>query len=184
MTISKSVSNLTVHQTTFLPDDLQDFVWFGYYTGWRHGQIANLKWQEVEQNVVRLGPEKVKNKSGLVLPLVGELDRIMTRRLAVQREAVPWVFYHIRHGIVQPVGRFDKAWKIACVKAGLPTDKATKMHFHDLRRTTARNLNRAGVPDRIAISLMGDKTRSMYDRYNIVDEEDMREASARMQDWL
>ena len=86
--------------------------------------------------------------------------------------------------ILQPVGRFDKAWKTACAKAGLPIEKETKRRFHDLRRTTARNLNRAGVPDRIAMSLMGHKTRAMYDRYNIVDEEDMRAASAQMQAWL
>ena len=35
---------------------------------------------EVEQDVIRLGPEKVKNKSGLVLPLVGELLDIIERR--------------------------------------------------------------------------------------------------------
>jgi integrase len=120
----------------------------------------------------------------LVLPLVGELGNIIDRRLAVQREDAPWVFYRIHNGEVQPVGRFDKAWKTACQQAGLPVDRATKKHFHDLRRTTARNLNRAGVPDRIAMSLMGHKTRSMYDRYNIVNEEDMRDASAQMQEWL
>lgn len=74
---------------SFLPEDLQDFVRFGYYTGWRHGQIAQLQWSEVEPEVIRLGPEKVKNKSGLVLPLVGELTEIMTRRRAVQRPEVP-----------------------------------------------------------------------------------------------
>jgi integrase len=77
------------------------------------------------------------------------------------------------------VGRFDKAWRTALTKAGLPFRR-----FHDLRRTTARNLNRAGVPDRIAMQLMGHKTRAMYDRYNIVDEDDMREASAQMQAFL
>lgn len=82
------------------------------------------------------------------------------------------------------MARFDKVWKTACRQAGLPGEKATKKRFHDLRRTTARNLNRAGVPDRIAMSLMGHKTHAMYDRYNIVDEDDMRDASSQMQDWL
>src|SRR5215471_8274756 len=133
---------------------------------------------------MRLGPEKVKNKSGLVLPLVGELLEIIERRRQVWLQNAPWVFYRCMQGAVWPVGRFDKAWKTACQQAGLPVEKATKRRFHDLRRTTARNLNRAGVSDRIAMSLMGHKTRAMYDRYNIVDEDDMREASAQMQDWL
>jgi integrase len=136
----------------------------------------------VEDNVIRLGPEKVKNKSGLVLPLVGELLEIIERRRRVQLQRWPYVFYRTTEkSILQPVRRFDKAWKSACAKAGWPVDKATKRRFHDLRRTTARNLNRAGVPDRIAMALMGHKTHAMYDRYNIVDEEDMREASAQMQ---
>jgi integrase len=60
---------------SFLPEDLKDFVRFRYYTGWRHGQIASLSWSEVEEDVIRLGPEKVKNKNGLVLPLTGEVRK-------------------------------------------------------------------------------------------------------------
>jgi integrase len=105
----------------------------------------------------------------------------MERRRKVRLEGWPYVFYRsIKGGKVQPVGRFDKAWKMACRKAGLPVDKDTKKHFHDLRRTTARNLNRAGVPDPIAMRIMGHKTRAMYDRYNIVDEDDMREGLRKM----
>lgn len=59
------------------------------------------------------------------------------------------------------MARFDKAWKTACLQAGLPVEKAAKKQFHDLRRTTARNLNRAGVPDWIAMALMGHKTHDV-----------------------
>ena len=119
-----------------------------------------------------------------MLPLIDELADIIERRRAARLERIPWVFHRIIKGRIQPVGRFDKAWKTACKQAGLPVERPVKKHFHDLRRTTARNLNRAGVPDPIAMQLMGHKTRAMYDRYNIVNEEDMRDALAKMQQRL
>ena len=39
--------------------------------------------------------------------------------------------------------------------------------------TTARNLNRTGAPDPIAMRIMDYKTRAMYDHSNIVDEQDI-----------
>jgi hypothetical protein len=42
------------------------------------------------------------------------------------------------------------------------------------------NVERAGVPEKVGMTLMGHKTRSIYDRYNIIVEEDMREAVAKL----
>jgi integrase len=111
---------------------------------------------------------------------MGEVAAIMARRRAAQDAASPYVFH--RQG--KPVKDFRKAWRTACRKAGIPAGAPQGRVFHDLRRTTARNLSRADVPDRIAMAMMGHKTRAMYDRYNIVDEEDIRRGMRRAEDYI
>jgi integrase len=166
----------------FLPEDLKDYVRFGYLTGWRKGEIAQLAWEHVEAHAIRLPPHISKNKDGRVLTLVGQLAEILERRRALRRDDIPWVFFR---DTGQPVKRFARSWKTASHKAELPVpvEKNKRKTFHALRRTSARDLSCAGVPDRIAMQLMGHKTRSIDDRYNIVNEDDISTALTRAEEY-
>src|SRR6266566_327348 len=70
---------------------------------------------------------------------------------------------------------FRRAWVTACKKAGIPERVP-----HDFRRTAVRNLERAGVPRSTAMKMVGHRTESIYRRYAIVSEGDLREAAQKL----
>jgi integrase len=160
-----------------LPDYLKPVVEFLYLSGWRKGAACNLEWRDIdlEGRTARLRIESSKNKEPWILPLAGRLWEIIQTALSERRLDCPYVF----HWGGRKIGDFKKAWKTACKKSGL---EGTLVH--DLRRCAARNLSRAGVPEVVAMKITGHKTNSMYRRYRIVDENELREAQERLQGHL
>ncbi len=175
-----------------LPPDYQDILDFGYHSGWRKGEIVHLEWRDVDRDagVIRLRPELSKNHEGRVLALSEPLRTMIERRWKARSLGCLLVFQKDD----RPIGDWRKTWTRACIRAGffrvikLDTETVEKNAptklFHDLRRTVVRNLIRAGVPERVAMSVTGHKTRSVFDRYNIVSEADLRQATCRLAEYV
>ena len=79
-------------------------------------------------------------------------------------------------GTGRRVRDFRRMWAKACDAAGLPG-----LLFHDLRRTAARNLRRAGVPETVIMKIGGWLTRSVFERYAIVSRNDIADAMLKLQ---
>jgi integrase len=154
---------------------------FPYITGWRvPSEVLTLTWPQVsfDGDSVRLEPGTTKNDEGRTFPFTDDLRALLEEQRArteeVQRQTgqiVPYVFH--RRG--KPIKDFRGAWDTACRGAGIPGRIP-----HGFRRTAVRNLVRAGVPERVAMQLTGHKTRSVFERYNIINEADLQDAAAKL----
>jgi integrase len=165
-----------------LPEHLKGFIVFAYRSGWRISEIASLTWSQVDRHegIVRLEADESKNAEARTLYLDEELKNVLHSQWTLRkrgRKMLPYVFRN-EYG-TDKVKRFDKAWKKACREAGI----GVKI-FHDFRRTAVRNMVRSGVPERVAMLVSGHKTRSVFDRYNIVNDEDLKLAAERHSAYL
>jgi integrase len=169
-----------------LPTDLQNVATFAYLTGWRvPSEVLTLQWRQIDTTagVVRLEPDSTKNDEGRTFPYDGllELKTAIDEQRSSRPEGqiCPWVFQRDGAPFLDADGAASKAfrvaWKDACKAAGCPGRIP-----HDFRRTAVRNLVRAGVPEKVAMQLTGHKTRSVFDRYDIVNEADLRAAVRRL----
>jgi integrase len=168
-----------------LPGDLQDYVLFAWLTGMRKSEIASLRWHSVADGVLILEGKHAKTKRPRMLPLEGELGELIERRRAARLVMRPDGTTELNERIFhradgRPVKSFGNAWRNACAAAGLAPGKL----FHDLRRSAARNMIRAGVPQHICMLITGHETASMFRRYAISEESDLREALRRTQEHL
>jgi integrase len=140
-----------------------------------------LKWSNVDfvAGEIRLDPGTTKNGEPRVFPMSVELRKLLGDRHS--KGVFPGAYVFMARG--RKVGQIFKTWHKACFDAGLPCVVGTDGKlirslriFHDLRRSAAREMANRGIPQHIIQKLMGHKTASMFQRYAIVSDADLRSA--------
>jgi integrase len=144
-----------------------------YTFGWRKSELLNLRVRQVDlaSRTIRLEVGETKNDEGRTAVMTSLIYTLL-EQCVIGKRADDHVF--TRDG-GQPIRDFRGAWTRICTKAKTPG-----LLFHDLRRTAVRTMVRRGIPERVAMTISGHKTRSVFDRYNIVSESDLRAAAQRL----
>jgi integrase len=180
-----------------LPEDLQAAITVAYTFGWRmQSEVLSLERRhlDLDAGTLRLDPGTTKNDDGRLVYLTPELKTLLAAQVdrvkALERKLgriIPWLFPHLKgsdpgtaHGPKRTIlgaqrRDFRRAWLRACKEAGQPGRLR-----HDFRRTAVRNLVASTVSERVAMTMTGHKTRSVFDRYHIVSPADLQEASRRL----
>jgi len=165
-----------------LPDHLIFPVMLLYYSGWRIQEVLQLEWSMVflDDKRIVLPPELSKNDEGRVFIINEELLDLFKKAHTWKEHnkiTIPYVFLNRTN--TGRIKDFRTAWKTACEKVGLDGTIP-----HDMRRSAARNLIKSGVTQKVAQTILGHKTATIFSRYLITSEDDLKEASKKYMDYV
>lgn len=160
------------------PTHLRHILTMAYHTGMRKGEILNLTWDKVDlkKRFIYLEATDTKDKEKRSIPV--------SNKLYVTLKNIPKAI-HDKHVFLckgKPITDIRTGLRKACKEAGVSYGRFEKSGFvfHDLRHTFNTNMRKAGVPESVIMKITGHSSRSMFDRYNTVDEGDLRQAIEQM----
>ena len=142
----------------------------GYDQGMRLDEILLLKREHLhlKEGYVDLAPQDTKTEEGRRVYLTQRTIEAIRELPADLRSE--YVFINPRTH--EPFNDIRKLWNELRRAAGWPANA----WFHDTRRSYVTNARRRKVAERVIMMQTGHKTRAVFDRYNIVDDADQREA--------
>ncbi len=148
---------------------LMPIILVAYDSGMRQKEVRFMRWSQVnlKEGIIRLEARDTKSKAPRIVPLT---QRVIEELRHVPRDMnSKFVFVNPKTG--RPWWNIGKGFDRACERAGIDG-----VWFHDLRRSFITNARRRGVPESVIMRVTGHKTRAVFERYNIISEEDLRDA--------
>jgi integrase len=139
--------------------------------GQRNQPPMRVKQIDLKNRTIHLLPGETKNNEGRVVKMTDEVYDYL--QACVEGKQPRDAVFTWEDG--SPVKDFRVAWEKMTKAAGVP------VLLHDFRRSAARNLIRSGVSQEVAKRITGHKSDSMFSRYNIVAENDLAEAAAKLE---
>jgi integrase len=142
--------------------------------GWRVSELLSMQVSQIDlfSRTIRLEPGSTKNDDGREVTMTDAIYTLLVECLH-GKAAQQCVF---TRPCGNPVRDFRATWTKACKHAGV-----AGLLFHDLRRTAARNLRRAGIAEGVIMKIGGWRTRSVFERYAIVDQSDIAAAMKKLE---
>ena len=139
-------------------------------TGCRRGEIVNLQWREVGEDILKLVDSKTGPRTVFLSP---KAKAIIERQ---PRLSSPWVFPSpVNRGKPRSADSLDGLWKLARKQAGIED-----VRLHDLRRSVASQAVIKGVPLPVVARLLGHSQVSMTLRYAHVADKEVEAAAERV----
>lgn len=152
-------------------------------TGMRAGEATSLHWSQVDlmAKTITVGRAKTSSGTGRVIPFNDELAHVfaMHRAWFVEHFGEPepeHCVFPFGHPVPSDPYRHITDTKYAWSR--LREETGVRCRLHDLRHTFATGLAERGVPESTMLSLMGQMSRAMLERYSHIRMAAKRDAVA------
>jgi integrase len=145
-----------------------------YNFGFRKRELLNLRVGQVDllNHTIRLNAGETKSGDGRTIRMTQDVFVLL--QACVSHKGVDDFVFTRPDG--RPVLDFRERWTNLTKSSG-----CVGLLFHDLRRSSVRNMVRRGVPETVAMKISGHKTRSVFDRYNVTSEADLVDAAQKIE---
>lgn len=149
------------------PPWYQDVIWIAYLTGMRKGEIAGLKWSQInlDKGIIKFHSTETKEGKFKRIPIHQELLSLLKGIGKVRNLGDDSLFQVSYESLQHP-------WYRSLDKLGW---NGAKPRFHDLRHTWKTNARRSGIDSEIRESILGHGNRSLdvRERYGVIDDREL-----------
>jgi integrase len=165
--------------------DWKNAILFGYFTGARLSDVANMKWEAIDWNekLIRFTPSKTDKP--LTIPLHPELERALLKNAGIGSAPVfPTLAGKGTGGRYGLSGQFATIMEGAGIEGKLTQAAGgrtlSSLSFHSLRHSFNSALANRGVPQEIRQKLTGHSSEEMNRQYTHHEIETLRAAVAQL----